>query len=524
MRRALAPFLLGLALIPSTWLAWRSRDFPHLGYFHDDSLYWVCARSLAQTGEYRIQSLPGEPFQTKYPPLYPLLLAAAWKLNPSFPDNLAVAVLFSWLMLAGCVLAGRVAFRDLGLGAAGAWILCAVLALNPYYALCGFSLLSELPFACLSLAALALIERARASSGSVKLALAAGLVASAASLTRSTGLLLLAAGPLAFLFAKQVRRAAAFLLAMLPAAAGWMLWTHAHRLARTDAVTLFYTDYLGYWIHDATAANLGVFLWRNLDSLLSAIGGLLIFGLGDSFLGKSVARVLAVAAIVGTARLWRRCPAYVLFTAGYLLTLLLWNYAPDQRFLVPVFPVLLAGFSTELLRLVTKLKAALASRAAGDRVVAGALAVGLAALLPAAAAGAYTGLFRVLPRFVAEHRVMRAELRPAYQWIAANTPCDAAVLAYLDPLLYLNTGRKACRLVLSPALIYGGDRPALRRSFARVADFAREQKLSYALLTPRDLFAELPDEDRRAASRIFRADPRLHLVYQSGSVSVCRIE
>lgn len=524
MRRPLAPLLVCLALLPSAWLAWRSRDAPHLGYFHDDSLYWVSARSLAQSCEYRIQSLPGEPFQTKYPPLYPLLLAAAWKINPSFPNNLGVAVLFSWLMLAGCLLAARVTFRDLGAGAVAAWILCAVLALNPYYALCGFSLLSELPFACFLLAALALIERARASSGSVALAAAAGLVAAAACLTRSTGLLLLVVGPLLFLAARQVRRAAAFALAMLPAAAGWMWWTHAHRLARTDAVAFFYTDYLGYWAHDATATNLAVLLWRNLDSLLSAIGGMLVFDLGDTFFSKSVARVLAVAAIAGTARLWRRSAACVLFTAGYLLTLLLWNYAPDQRFLVPVFPVLLAGFSTELLRLAGKVKAAFSSRAMGDRIVAGALSLALAALVSVAGAGAYTGLFQVLPRFVDEHRALRAELQPAYDWIAANTPRDAALLAYLDPILYLHTGRKACRLVLSPALIYRGDRQALERFFSGVVDFAHEQKLSYALLTPRDLFAELPDGERRAACRIFRANRRLTPVYESGTFSVRRIE
>ena len=82
MRRVLVPLLVGLVLVPSAWLAWHSRDAPHLGLFHDDSLFWVTARSLAGGGGYRIQSLPGEPYQTKYPPLYPLLLAAVWKLNP----------------------------------------------------------------------------------------------------------------------------------------------------------------------------------------------------------------------------------------------------------------------------------------------------------------------------------------------------------------------------------------------------------------------------------------------------------
>jgi hypothetical protein len=167
------------------------------------------------------------------------LLAAVWKLNPSFPDNLPLAVLLSWLTLVACLLAARVAFRDLGAGPNCAWVLCGVLALSPYYALCGISLLSELPFTCLSLAALALIERAREPSRGVGLAVVAGLVASAACLTRTVGLALLAAGPLVFLIGKQYRRAAAFALAMLPGAAAWLLWTHAHRLVRPDAVALY---------------------------------------------------------------------------------------------------------------------------------------------------------------------------------------------------------------------------------------------------------------------------------------------
>lgn len=526
MRRALVPFLLSLALIPSAWLAWRSRDAPHLGYSHDDGLYWVCAKSLAEGRGYRIPSLPGEPHQTKYPPLYPLLLACVWKLNPAFPGNLPGAVLCSWLMLVLCLAAARIAFRDLGVGTERAWMLSAALALNPYYALCGISLLSELPFACFLLGALALIERARRPSGGAGLAGVAGLAASAAFLTRSAGWLLLVAGPLAFLLRRQYRRAAAFALAMLPGIAGWTLWTQAHHLARADAVALYYTDYLGYYGHEISAGNLGQVLWSNLDNLLSAIGGMLVFGLGDSFAAKSAARVLAVAAIAGTVRLWRRpgATAYVLFTAGYLVALAAWNYAPDQRFLVPVFPVLLAGFATELLRLVGSVRAAWISRAVGGRVAAGAVAVALAALVSLAGMGAYSGLFRVLPRFVTEHRDRLVEQRAAYRWIEAHTPPDAAVLAYQDAVLYLYTGRKACRLVLSPALVYGGDRQALEQFFSHAADFAREQRLSYAVIAPEDLSAELPDRERRTACRMFRANPRLRQVWRSGSVTVCRVE
>jgi hypothetical protein len=233
-----------------------------------------------------------------------------------------------------------------------------------------------------------------------------------------------------------------------------------------------------------------------------------------------------VAAIAGTARLWRRsgATAYLLFTAGSLLVLLLWNFPPDQRFIVPFFPVLLAGFSAELLRLAGQLRTAFLGRATGDRVFAGAISLALAALLCLAGWRTYTGLFWALPASVALHRAALAGHQAAYRWIAASTPRDAAVLASWDPILYLYTGRKACRLVISPALRYAGDRQALEAFFAGVTDFARRQKLSYALLTPEDLQAELPDQERLAAGRMFRANPRLRTVFESGSVSVRRID
>ena len=73
-------FGLTLLLIPSAAFLWRNSDLPQFGDIHDDSLYYVSAKSLAG-GHYRIESLPGEPAQTKYPPLYPLLLSIAWRME-----------------------------------------------------------------------------------------------------------------------------------------------------------------------------------------------------------------------------------------------------------------------------------------------------------------------------------------------------------------------------------------------------------------------------------------------------------
>ena len=50
---------------------------------------WSQRRSARAIG-YRIISLPGEPYQTKYPFLYSYLLSWAWSLNPQFPDVIAL--------------------------------------------------------------------------------------------------------------------------------------------------------------------------------------------------------------------------------------------------------------------------------------------------------------------------------------------------------------------------------------------------------------------------------------------------
>ena len=75
-----------------------------LGFFHDDSLYFSSARSLASGAGYTMSSVPGEPAQTKYPVFYPWLLSLIWRVWPVFPGNLYPAF---WLsVLAGCAFVG----------------------------------------------------------------------------------------------------------------------------------------------------------------------------------------------------------------------------------------------------------------------------------------------------------------------------------------------------------------------------------------------------------------------------------
>src|ERR1051325_9358721 len=94
LRRGLVIALLALTLLPSMYMAWISRRMPILGAFHDASIYWVTGKSIAEGHGYRIASLPEQPWQTKYPPLFPMCLSLIWRIAPDFPQNLPWATLF----------------------------------------------------------------------------------------------------------------------------------------------------------------------------------------------------------------------------------------------------------------------------------------------------------------------------------------------------------------------------------------------------------------------------------------------
>jgi hypothetical protein len=98
------------------------------GIYHDDGVYISTAKALAEGQGYRLINLPHAPVQTRYPILYPALLALIWKLWPSFPDNLLA---MQWLaLLFGAVTVGlaylymvRCNYFSRGVGAA-ATLLC----------------------------------------------------------------------------------------------------------------------------------------------------------------------------------------------------------------------------------------------------------------------------------------------------------------------------------------------------------------------------------------------------------------
>ena len=512
-----------LALVPAARLAWSWRAMSHLDFYHDDAIYCATAKSLATGAGYRIASLPTEPYQTKYPPLYPALLSLVWRIDPAFPSNLPLATLFAWLMFPFYVWATWAALRLYGFDWREQCVLVIAAALNPMAAVLGFSLMPELLFTSLLLASLVIAERALESGAPAWLPAIAGLIAGAAYLTKSAALPLLATVPLCFVLRKRYRGAAWFLATMFPAVAVWQWWVARHVSHAWDLVTLYYTNYIGFQIYNVPLRDLPLVVWSNLDAFLQGAGKLLTFDV--EFGSKHLERIVAVAAIAGAVRLASRTRKLQLplAAAGMSIVLLIWHYQPDQRFVFPLYPILLAGLWTELKNVFSVMRLAWAKPTVADRVAA---ALGAAALAGFALFVAFTNLhadFVFFPRLFAEYRADLDRRLPAYRWIASNVPTGANVFAYDDPLLYLYTGRKSCNLPIPPKFYYHHDDAGIDRLLSLIPEFSRDQRLDYVMLTPGDFYRDLRENGAKHLARYVEESPAFGKLYADGYVTIYRL-
>jgi len=487
--KAAAVVVILLALMPSAYLAWQWRDGSQVGIYHDDSLYYVTAKSIAEGNGYRAECLPGAPVQTKYPPVLPLLLAGVWQLNPHYPDNLPLAVLLCWCFLPLMLLAAWLWYAEIQLDWRLACVLVVWLALNPVVVTFSLLFMSELLFSALLLFTVVAAERASAREGAMKWAVAAGVLAAITTLTRSAGLPLLFTVPLVFGFRCQWRNATVFMVTMLPAVAVWQLWKSGYVPDTDNQTVMYYRSYLAYHFANTSLGDLLTVIPKNLVSLIEAIGKLVLFTFGAVERSAIFLRILAFVAVSGIVRLTLRTKAWHLaaYATVFALILLQWHFPPDDRFLVPLAPLVLAGFLTELQHLGKQARATWQKGRNDQRVAAAAivtvvLIAGPLLILQRTA----TGLADFIPSVLGTQRQVLERNRGAYQWIRDNTPESARFIAYDDPLLYLNTGRQAIGLRVAQKHARRHDEPAINDTLNSVPEFAKELGLQYGMFTPFD--------------------------------------
>ncbi|HZI40226.1 MAG TPA: hypothetical protein VFD67_00940, partial [Gemmatimonadaceae bacterium] len=203
--RAFAP-LLAAALVCAV-AASLVAPYP-VGIFHDDGVFLVLAKSLANGHGYRYLHLPGAPIATHYPPAYPFLLAFLWTLAPRFPGNLTI------ILLANAALLGLVAWgsarylierlRWPSFGATG-FALVATLSL-PLIQLTTV-VMSEVFFLALLFPLLTQVERSIDSPRSAIHDVGLGAAAGALALVRAHGVVLIVAIVFVLATRRDFRRA-----------------------------------------------------------------------------------------------------------------------------------------------------------------------------------------------------------------------------------------------------------------------------------------------------------------------------
>jgi hypothetical protein len=215
--------------------------------------------------------------------------------------------------------------------------------------------------------------------------------------------------------------------------------------------------------------------------------GSLVFpqAMEEGLLAKLILWPLAVVMILGCVHMVRRGfgRLYALFGGVSLAMLLVWHYQPNQRFILPLAPLLLAGFCFEMVYLAERFREAIAHRSGARRLVAYGFAGCLVMVLTGGLVLQISMDVSVVPSLFRNDRANTLAYRSIYSWIANHLPADAKILWQDDTALYLATGRHAVSFVVPPREFEatGGDAGEAVR-YRKIAEYAHQQHMDYVLL------------------------------------------
>jgi len=470
----------------------------------DDTIYFSSAQALAAGRGYILPSVPGTPPATKYPILYPWILSWIWRWNPSFPSNVADAIAFSVACgIAYLVLAFAFLRRLAGIGDAEAVLLTAFCALHPTILFYSASVLTDIPFSALALAALLVADRAmRRDSGAASSrgvlsadgalgAICCAILTGCSLLMRVLGVPIALGIFLAALWRRAWKQAAIYAACVAPffASMAWRVIAERHAALPANfnsagpafqRTWLYYTSYLGFRKLSMVNAHLvGTMLLSQLTYFFTELPGYFLSPLFHRNIPLLFAATLIVfcmifSGMIRQARLsaeqhptprdadprstprapraestprthrydWQPIHFALPLTFAVILA---WDYPEVQRFLIPFLPLLAAALWIEAKWIARKLFAALrAPRPTLERIFAAALAlVFFAGALGVAWNFGFDADRATQRRASVERGALLAQKREGYEWLRQNSSPDARVVAGEDGALYLYTGRQA---------------------------------------------------------------------------------
>lgn len=333
------------------------------GVWHDDGVYLLLARALAEGEGYAYDGVPGAPPAAKFPPGYPLILAGLWRLAGGELDG--TVRLAALLNLVGVVATGvglawlarrRFAFTMLGaLGVGAAWGLVAA----PWrFAHLALSESLTIPVMVLGVAWAGRLEAKPRNGSSGEegapgprrghdlLLLASPLLAFGVAIhLRSAALPLGVALAIAALVAGGVRRGAWVAAAAAAVAFPWLLFS-----SRWNArIPVVFRDILGSYdgllLRGLATDPVGYLAARVLAAgeVLRGIAAMVVPWLPPGGDGAVVPALTLLLIATGTLFLWRRSYVAAVLLVALLGQMVLWPHQ-ESRLLLPILPwVILAG-------------------------------------------------------------------------------------------------------------------------------------------------------------------------------------
>ena len=326
-----------LFLLPVYYICFRAEAF---GLYHDDGVYLVNAKSLAENGTYSTDSLPNPVPQTKYPILYPLILALLLKINPNIPANLCLLKLSSLVFAIGWFF---LIYRFLSKRYSPV-IACLALAFimaSPWTLYMSASLLPDLLFSTLCLGCAMSLDKSRQAMLRYGEVFIAALLAGAAFLVNAKGITIIIACVLFLLIQRKWKQLAVFGCVAAIICLPWLIWQSAIP-APGDPILRYYSKLsypAGHILGNYTLGQSAHVLGMNL--LYTGVEFIDLIGLRSSNVWLAILLFFGLA-YLSAKGFWlsvrSRLSVVDLWFAVHVAMLLLWVWPPG-RYLIPVLPV-----------------------------------------------------------------------------------------------------------------------------------------------------------------------------------------
>ncbi len=479
-----------LFLLPVYSICYHAEAF---GLFHDDGVYLVSAKSLTEHGTYSIESLPNPIPQTKYPILYPLVLALLLKINPNIPANLWLLKLPSlifavaWFYLIYRFISHRYS-RVL------ACIALAFIMASPWILYMSASLLPDLLFSALCLGCAMVLDKSRHHIPGYREVLIAALLAGTAFLVNAKGITIIIAAILFLLIQRKWKPLILFSCVVAITCLPWLVWQSLIP-APSDPILRYYSKLsypAGHILGNYSLGQTAHVFAMNI--LYTGIEFIDLISLKSSYPSISIILLFALAYLSVTG-FWLSIRAQItavdLWFAVHVGMLLLWVWPPG-RYLIPLLPIFLCYVGLSASNLVNRCPQVLKPRLVM-------ICVTLCFLVLAFSTTYQSAAFAWEKSSVAITSGRDPEdwqaIKTLCTWIRQNTKPDAIITTNLDPLVYLLTGRKSIRAFKGDPyiLIYSSDEN--RKPLGDAMEFRNHlmrHRVRYLMVTPMSFYSEAP--------------------------------